>query len=263
MGDNETGQVATSAAKIYEEFYLPALFQEWPARVIEAAQIQASDRIVDVACGTGVLAIAVAAFIESDSSVVGVDINDGMLDIAKSKAPEIDWRNAPAESLPFEEASFNCALSQFGLMYFANQRTALREMMRVLQPGGLLVIVVWDRLENNPGLAAEERLWQQTFGEEEADNTPYSLGDKQILIKLFQDADLSDISINTYQGSARFTSIDAWIYAGAKGWTADDALSDEQFEFLLQKARQDLGCFTTSDGSVAFPTSAHIVIATK
>ena len=263
MGDNQTGQVSTGAAKIYEEFYLPALFEEWPARVIGATQIQAGDRVLDVACGTGVLAISIAAFIGSNDSVVGIDINDGMLSIAKSKAPEIEWRNAPAESLPFEEASFNCALSQFGLMYFSNQEMALREMMRVLLPGGQLAIVVWDMLENNPGLAAEEQLWQQTFGEEEADDTPYSLGDKKVLLKLFEDSGLSDVEINTCQGSARFLSINDWIYTGAKGWTADDALSDEQLEFLLVKARQDLTGFTISDGSVAFPTSAHIVTATK
>jgi len=94
MGDNETGQVSEDAAKIYEEFYLPALFEEWSPLVVEAAQIQKGHRVIDVACGTGALTITVSNKVGSDGSVVGIDINEGMLNIARAKAPQIDWRNS-------------------------------------------------------------------------------------------------------------------------------------------------------------------------
>jgi SAM-dependent methyltransferase len=262
MGYNETGQVSEDAAKIYEEFYLPALFEEWSPLVVEAAQIQKGHRVIDVACGTGALTITVSNKVGSDGSVVGIDINEGMLNIARAKAPQIDWRNSPAESLPFEDTSFNCAVSQFGLMYFENREYALREMMRVLRPGGSLAVVVWDKLKNNPGLAAEDQLWQQIFGEDAADEVPYSLGDKGFLQNLFENSGIPDIEIKTHAGTARFSSIDNWIYTGAKGWT-EDAISDDQLELLLQKAQKELVTYETPKGSVAFPTSAHIVTARK
>jgi ubiquinone/menaquinone biosynthesis C-methylase UbiE len=263
MSDNETGQVSENAAKIYEEFYLPALFEEWSPRVAEAAQIVNGHRVVDVACGTGALTLVVSDRVGSEGSVVGVDINEGMLNIAKMKAPQLDWKQAPAEALPFDSNSFDSAVCQFGLMYFGNQQRALQEMIRVLRPGGTLAIVVWDKLENNPGFAAEDQLWQQFIGEEAVDETYYSLGDKQVLEKLFTSSGISDAEIRTHQGTAQFSSIENWILTGVKGWTQDDAFSEDQLELLLQKAQIELASFETPGGSVAFPTSANIITASK
>ena len=259
MGDSETGQVSEDAAKIYEEVYLPALFKEWCPLVVEAAQIQKGFRVIDIACGTGVLAIAVSDHIGLEGIVVGIDINEGMLNIAKSKSSRVEWRNAPAEELPFDDDYFDSAVSQFGLMYFENRENALREMMRVLKPGGSLAVVVWDKPENNSGLATEDKLWQQTFGEQWADESPYSLGDKKVLQDLFNSSGITDLEITTRKGIARFSSIESWIHTGAKGWTQDDAISDEQLELLLEKAETNLANFRAADGKVAFPMSAHIV----
>ena len=100
MGNSEKGQVSASAAEVYEDFFIAALFGEWPARVIDAAGIQGGQRVVDVACGTGVLARAVAEQVGPNGLTIGVDINKGMLDVAREKSPEIEWHQAPAESLP-------------------------------------------------------------------------------------------------------------------------------------------------------------------
>ena len=104
-----------------------------------------------------------------------------------------------AEALPFSDNSYDCVVSQFGLMYFENQTGAIREMMRVIKPGGSLAVAVWDGLANNPGLAAEEILWQQLFGGE-VEETPYSLGDKGVLENLFKAADVTGIQITTAFG---------------------------------------------------------------
>lgn len=262
MGDGETGQVSEEAAKIYEEVYLPALFQEWCPLVVQTANVKAGDSVIDVACGTGALAIAVSEQVGPNGTVVGIDINEGMLNIAKSKSPFVKWLNAPAEALPFSENHFNRVVSQFGLMYFENQETAIREMVRVLQPSGTLVVVVWDELAKNPGLSAEEHLWQQVFGEE-VDETPYRLGDKEVLENLFKNSGASDIQIRTHEGVARFDSIESWIHTGAKGWTEDDALNDDELKTLLDIAEKELTDFRTIQGTVTFPTSTHIVTARK
>ena len=263
MGVNKTGQVSEDAAKVYEDFFLPALFQEWSPIVAEAAQIQDGYRVIDIACGTGALAILVSDHVGPKGSVTGVDINAGMLNIASEKAPDIDWQKAPAELLPFEDASFDCAVCQFGLMYFENREKALREMMRVLRPDGTLAFIVWDMLENNPGFAARNELWIKMFGDRAGDQIPYSLGEKEVLEKLLEASDIFDAKINTRNGTARYSSIYDWMHTVTKGWTQDDVIDGEQFALLLQKAQQVFSSFETPEGTVAYPTSAHIVTARK
>jgi ubiquinone/menaquinone biosynthesis C-methylase UbiE len=144
MGDS--GQLTSSAAEVYDEFFLPALFAAWPAKLLSAAHLAPGMRVVDVACGTGVLTIPAAEAVSPGGTAVGLDLNSEMLSVARRKAPEIDWREAPAEALPFESAHFDAVMSQFGLMFFRDRNAAIREMWRVLRPGGRLAIVVWDSL---------------------------------------------------------------------------------------------------------------------
>lgn len=262
MGDSETGQVSKDAAKIYEEVYLPSLFREWCPLAVQAANINAGDTVLDIACGTGALAIAVAERTGPEGKTIGVDINEGMLDIARSKSSAIQWLNAPAEKLPFSNDEFDCVVSQFGLMYFEDQVAAMREMIRVLKPGGSLAVTVWNGLDSNPGLAAEEYLWQKVFGEE-IDEAPYRLGDEKTLRKLFEDSGINDIRLNTHKGTARFDSIESWIHTGARGWTEDDALTDDELKLLLDTAEKELTEFRNQQGTVIFPTSAHIVTVVK
>jgi SAM-dependent methyltransferase len=262
MGDSEKGQVSVEAAKIYEDGYVPALFQEWCPRIIETAGIEPGHHIVDVACGTGALSIAAYEHVVPDGSIVGVDINEGMLDIARSKSSSIEWLNAPAEALPFKDDIFDRSVCQFGLMYFEDRVGAIREMIRVLKPGGSLVVTVWDKLINNPGLAAEEYLWQKLFGGD-IEETPYCLGDKEVLEQLFLSANSSSIQITTHEGTARFDSIESWIHTGAMGWTEEGALNNDQLDLLINTAEKDLTRFCNAGGGVVFPTSAHIVFVSK
>src|SRR5262245_61490850 len=117
MNDSDKGQVSRNAAEVYEEFFVPALFQEWTSRVAGAAKIQAGQRVLDVACGTGILARTVAERVGPAGSVVGLDMNEGMLAVAARKAPQIEWRQGISEALPFDGDSFEAVVSQFGLMF--------------------------------------------------------------------------------------------------------------------------------------------------
>lgn len=141
---SERGQVSHSAAEVYEEVFVPILMQ-WAGRVADAARVQPGQRVLDVACGTGVLARAVAERVGPQGAVVGLDLNEGMLAVAGRKAPHVEWRQGRAEDLPFESQSFDRVVSQFGLMFFADRR-AVQEMVRVLRPGGHLAVAVWGRL---------------------------------------------------------------------------------------------------------------------
>ena len=265
MKDITTGQISGSAAEIYETFFVPALFAEWSERVIQAADIRRGDRLLDVACGTGILARTAREAVGTSGSVVGLDINDGMLQVAKQSATDIDWRQGRAEAIPFADNYFDVVVSQFGLMFFEDRRQAIREMLRVLRSGQKLVIAVWDTLENTPGYAKMVQLLLRLFGKEAADGlrAPYNLGDIQTLKTLFQQTGVSDFQIITHQGHACFPSIDSWVYTDIKGWVLADMLDDEQFDLLLQEAKSELTTFVQDDGSVIFDAPAHIITVTK
>ncbi|MDT8304800.1 MAG: methyltransferase domain-containing protein, partial [Anaerolineae bacterium] len=198
-------------------------------------------------------------------AVTGVDINEGMLAVARQKAPHLTWRPAPAESLPFDDATFDRVVSQFGLMFFVDPPRALAEMMRVLRPGGTLAVAVWDTLEMTPGYAQLATLLDELFGSEAAQSlhAPYVLGDKQTLVSLFAEAAVPDPTIQTMSGTARFPSLEAWMYTDIRGWTLAGMIDDEGFERLQRAAQERLSHFVRADGSVEFDAPAHIVTAIK
>jgi ubiquinone/menaquinone biosynthesis C-methylase UbiE len=260
MQDDLKGQVTRSAAEIYEEFFVPALFQQWTPIVADAAGIKAGQRVLDVACGTGILAREAAS---RGSSVVGLDRNEGMLAMARRIAPAVDWKVGRAEQLPFPDSSFDAVVSQFGLMFFDDRVQAVREMRRVLKPGGRLAVAVWDRLENSPGYAAMAALLERLFGPRIAGelHAPFALGDPQALRALFAEADLGNAKVATHAGTARFPSIESWVRTDVKGWTLADLIDDDQYALLQREAAVALRRFVKVDGIVIFDAPALIATA--
>ncbi|HZO26789.1 MAG TPA: class I SAM-dependent methyltransferase [Chloroflexota bacterium] len=263
MSAGETGQVTRSAAEVYEDFFVPALFQQWADRMIQAAQVQAGQRVLDVACGTGVFARAASNRVGAAGSVIGVDVNEGMLAVARRVAPEIEWHAVRAEALPFEDATFDVVGCQFGLMFFEDRPAALREMVRVLCPGRHLAVAVWDRLEASPGYAAMVELLRRLFGEQVAAalDAPFVLGDRDLLQSVFEAAGIVDAEIRTEVGTARFPSLASWIYTDIRGWTLAEMLDDDQLARLQHEAETELRPFVTDRGTVEFAMPAHIVTA--
>ena len=262
---SDSGQLTSSAAEVYDEFFLPALFGAWPPRLLEAARLEPGARVLDVACGTGVLTVEAARVVSPGGMAVGVDLNPGMLAVARRKAPEIHWHEAPAEALPFDSAEFDAVLSQFGLMFFQNQHAAIREMWRVLRPGGYLVIAVWGSLDTAPGYLTVTRLLARLFGEELADllRAPYTLGDPRVLEALLLKAGVAKPHVSRVPGEARFPSIRSWMHTDVRGWTLSDKLDEEQFEVLIREAENDLRGFVTPEGAVRFDHPALIASAHK
>jgi ubiquinone/menaquinone biosynthesis C-methylase UbiE len=260
----QQGQVTRSAADVYEEFFVPALFAPWPAPVAQAAAIAPGQDVLDVACGTGVLAREAALRVRPGGTVTGLDRNDGMLAVARRKAPEIEWRQGQAEALPFADDRFDAVVSQFGLMFFEDRVLALAEMWRVLKPGGRLAVAVWDALERTPGYAAMTALLQRLFGERIADalRAPYALGDPESLAALATQAGIP-AEITTRRGTARFPSIEAWVHTDVKGWTLADMIDESQYRLLQQEAPRALQLFVQPDGTVLFDAPAHILCATR
>ena len=252
----------TSAAEVYEEQFVPALFRPWGTVVAAAALLQPGQRVLDVACGTGALTETVCERVKPRGSVVGLDANPEMLEVAGRKKLDVEWREAFAEALPFADAAFDAVVSQFGLMFFQDRVQALREMLRVLRPGGRLAVAVCDGLERSPGYAALADLLQRLFGSRVADafRAPFVLGDEALLRQLCAQAGMADAEISRHAGSVRFQSIAELVAAErACAWTLGGLLDDAQFDRLLAESRTALAAFAGSDGTVTFAMPALII----
>ena len=113
------GQISTSAADVYEQFFVPALFGQFVEPMLDAAGVNDGDRVLDVGAGTGVVARAALQRVGAGGSVVAVDPNEGMLAVAKRMAPTLDIRRGTAEHLPIADADIDCVTCQFALMFFS------------------------------------------------------------------------------------------------------------------------------------------------
>lgn len=250
-------------AEVYEERFVPAVFSRWPAVVCDRAGVDRGQRVLDVACGTGILAREAAARVGSDGRVAGLDPNDEMLAVARRSAAPVSWHAGRAESMPFDDACFDRVVSQFGCMFFEDRNAAMREMRRVLVPGGRLTIAVCGALDRSPGYAVFAELLHRLFGASvaEAFRAPFVLWDPGALSRPALDAGFLDVTVDHHAEPVRFASADALVDAeGACIWTLGGVLDDEQLTRLRIEARQALAPFTR-DGRLEFPMPAQILDA--
>lgn len=257
--DAERGQVNSEAAEIYDAFFVPALFGQFPEQVLDHAMVGAGARVIDVGCGTGIVAIAAHRLVGVHGRVVGTDPNEGMLAVARRSEPSIDWRAAAAESLPFDQKSFDHTVSQFAAMFFTDRPAALEEMARITVPGGTVSIATWAGLDRTPGYDAMVALIDDELGDAAANalRAPFVLGDEEHVRQLL--APLGDgVRVDEIAGTARFASIADWVHTDVRGWTLADLVDDDGEAALVARAERELASFISPDGSVAFPAPALV-----
>lgn len=263
MGDAESGQVNDEAARVYEEFFVPALFGEAAHRTVASSGLAPGKRVLDVACGTGILARTAARWIEPGGAVVGVDRNPGMLAVARRIAPEIDWREGRAEDLDLGDDVFDAVFCQFGVMFFDDPVAALAEMRRVAAPGAAVNVAVWGSLDVTPGYRAMVGLLDRLFGSEAAGalRAPFALGGGQRAVALMDEAGFDHVERRDLDVTARFPSLEAWVRTDVRGWTLADMIDEEEYETLQREASRELAGFVGADGRVEFASPALLFTA--
>jgi ubiquinone/menaquinone biosynthesis C-methylase UbiE len=140
-----------SISKLYEMYLVPLIFQSYAADLVERLASRSVTRVLEIAAGTGVVTRTLASVLPEGVSVIATDLNQPMLDhaCALGTARPVEWRQADAMQLPFEDGTFDAVVCQFGVMFFPEKRKAFSEARRVLRPGGVFIFNVWDRIEEN------------------------------------------------------------------------------------------------------------------
>lgn len=204
-----------SAPENYEKFFVPAIGEPLAADLVAAAALRPGERILDVACGTGVVTRLAAARVGAAGAVAGLDVNPGMLAVARSATPgdaTIDWYETSAEAIPLADASFDVVLCQMGLQFIPNKVQALKEIRRVLGPRGRVVL-------NLPGPIPELFVAMRDALARHVDpqcagfvNVVFSLHDGDQLRGLMAEAGFSDIAVERTQKMLHLPAPEAFLW---------------------------------------------------
>jgi SAM-dependent methyltransferase len=218
----ERWQVTGSAAEVYQRQLVPAIFGPWAPRVLDLAAPATGERLLDTACGTGVVGRLAADRVGPSGQVVGQDLNPGMLAVASALpagAAPVAWVQASTGQLPFADGSFEVVACQLGLQYFPDRPAAVAELSRVLAPGGRLAAMVWRSIDHSPGFAALADALDRSIGPDTGATmrAPFALHDEQALADLLTGGGFRDVSVQREGGTVRFPSIQEFVLAQGTG----------------------------------------------
>lgn len=197
----------SNPAESYESYMVPTLFAPWASHLVQSANPQPGERVLDLACGTGIVARHVAPRLGAKGAVTGLDLNPYMLAVARAAAERegltIEWREGRAEHVPFPDGTFDLVLCQFGLMFFADRPVALAESHRVLKNAGRLSLNVWQSLDRHPFYKTLHNVIQQRLGISALQNI-FALGEVAQLRTLLGGAGFHRVEIEPVSLTARF-----------------------------------------------------------
>ena len=265
----ERWQVSGSAAELYERYTVTWMFEPLARKLLARVPLRPGSRVLDVACGTGVIARLAAPLVAPEGRVIGVDLNEAMLACARKLSLEaglaIEWRQGDASALGFADAAFDAVLCQQGLQFFPDGAGALREMARVLAPGGTLALAVWGEpgafirsLAAGLSAFAGEGVGKQCLA-------PYRLSEPAALQALAHEAGLAGAVIRTEVVHRRVEATQEWLLRFSSGLPYGPpvaAMAPAHRAQLLREVAASLKPYWISD-HFSVPQDNHLLYFTK
>jgi ubiquinone/menaquinone biosynthesis C-methylase UbiE len=269
--EQESGwQLESDSAAAYERFLVPAFFTQMAERLIDLVGLPPNARVLDAACGTGIVARRAARRPEA-ASVSGLDLNEGMLAVARGAAQSegvtIDWRQGMVEELPFPRSSFEAVFCQQALGFFPDPGAALRELHRVLAPGGRIGLSVCRPVAHNPVYDALADCLARHAGPAAGAGmrSPFPEWDQTHLRGLVQEAGFQSVRVLIDISPVRFPSPAELLRREAASSPlagAIAALDDATRTAMLADVAVVLSGHADDDG-VAYTIESHVVTATR
>jgi ubiquinone/menaquinone biosynthesis C-methylase UbiE len=258
-------QLTGDAPDLYARF-AGKIIGTFTDELIRAGAPQDGDRVLDVACGTGLVASRVCLLSQSLCAVTGIDINEGMIRVARRNS-EVEWHQGNAAAMPFADGSFDLILCQQGLQYFPDRPGAMREMGRVLVPGGRLAVSVWGPYERQPfHVALIEEIGQHMGADAKAAfDLAFSLNTAEELRQLAAGAGLTDIRVRFAHRTMRHAA-PAHLVAG---FAATTPVAGQFLSMSAERQRAFVGSVLErlsgymDDGGLAVPQENHYMTALK
>jgi ubiquinone/menaquinone biosynthesis C-methylase UbiE len=269
MSQSSGWQLSGTASEAYERYIVQAFMRSWTDGLLDAANVTAGARILDVACGTGAVAREAAGRVGKQGHVAGVDLNEGMLATARTRPQpsgvSIEWKQGSATALPFPEATFDIVLCQQGLQFFPDRPAALRDMRRVLVPTGRLVLSVWRGISHCPWQRAVADALERCVGTDAATaiRGAFALGDREELRSLITAAGFRTSHVRIDSQMIRYRSLEDFVpgYLSATPVAGVAATLDERTRAaILREIKTSLQPYMDDDG-LAAPIEAHVVVA--
>ena len=267
MPQPEQWQLHGNAAELYERYAVPYFLGPWAPGLIELAALQRGERVLDLACGTGVVARLAASHVGSTGQVTGLDLNAGMLAVARALPPpsgaSITWIEGSALAIDLPDASFDVIVCQQGFQFFPDQPAALREMHRVLVPGGRVLLSVWKSAgpyNIAVGEALERHVDPETATRYRASRV---VPEAEALHQLLVDAGFRAVQIRPSVMTSRLPPIEAFVLCHLAATPVAGvvaALSPESRAALARQVGLALQAYADGEG-VAVPDETHIAMA--
>ncbi len=253
-------QLAQHQATAYETY--TRVFMEGSARLLaEGALIHAGDVVLDLACGTGLVARHAAALVAPGGRIIGADINPAMLEIARHTATDVEWVEAPCDALPFDDDTFTHVICQQGFQFFPDPLAAMREARRVLANSGVLIATVWATPGHNPYIEQQLELLAELDPSLTASvrrATPVNADD--FLRSTAETADFDDIEITMLEHDVDIADFEPWFLAqtGGTPWGPALAALPDDGRYELASAMADkIQRYATPDGGHRLPFRSY------
>ena len=201
---------AGSIPGLYDRYLVPLLFAPFAEDLTERLRGFAGEHVLELAAGTGIVTGRLAQVLPK-AKIVATDLNQAMLDVASAKftAPQVTYRQADAQALPFDDSRFDAVICQFGVMFFPDKPGAYREAWRVLKPGGRLAFNVWDRIEANAVTKTVADAVASAFPQDPPrflDRVPHGYHDEGAIRDALGQAGFEDIAVSVVKKPCRAPS---------------------------------------------------------